>query len=93
MPQLLVGHTTGMYNYVVGGFEEKKEKDKKKEAWQQLLAQVPIFKKKKLGAGPVTQRLSSHILLWQPGVRWFRSRVWTRHCSASHAVVDVPHIQ
>ena len=36
------GLTTKIYNYVLGGFgEKKKEKD-----WQQLLAQVPIFKKK-----------------------------------------------
>ena len=32
-----------MYNYVLGGFGEKKQK--KKEDWQQLLAQVPIFTK------------------------------------------------
>ena len=24
-----------------------------------------------LGAGLVTQQLSVHVLLWQPGVRWF----------------------
>ena len=28
-----------------GGFGEKKKEKKKKEDWQQLLAQVPIFKK------------------------------------------------
>ena len=44
MPQL-EGPTTRIYNYVLGGFGEKK---KKKEGWQQMLAQVPIFKKKKL---------------------------------------------
>ena len=33
----------------MGGFGEKKQKEKKtkKEDWQQLLAQVPIFKKNK----------------------------------------------
>ena len=36
--------TTRIYNYVLGSFGEKKEK-KKKEDWQQMLAQVPIFKK------------------------------------------------
>ena len=35
--------TTRIYNYVLGGFGEKK----KKEDWQQMLAQVPIFKKKR----------------------------------------------
>ena len=30
-----------------GAFEEKKQKKKDKEDWQQLLAQVPIFKKRK----------------------------------------------
>ena len=35
------GPTTKMYNYVLGGFREKKKKD-----WQKMLAQVPIFKKK-----------------------------------------------
>ena len=32
-----------------GGFGEKKEK--KKKDWQQMLAQVPIFKKKKEAIG------------------------------------------
>ena len=45
MPQL-EGFTTKIYNYVLGGFGEKKA-EKKKEDWQQLLAQVPIFKKKR----------------------------------------------
>ena len=30
---------------------------------------------------------------WQPGVRRFRSRVWTWHCLASHAVAGIPHIK
>ena len=34
-----------IYNYVLGGFAEKK---KKKNDWQQMLAQVTIFKKKQL---------------------------------------------
>ena len=38
------GHTTRIYNYVVGGSGEKKKKKKKqKEDWQQMLAQVSIF--------------------------------------------------
>ena len=41
MPQL-EGPTTKIYNYVLGEFWEKKQKEKKKD-WQQLLAQVPIF--------------------------------------------------
>ena len=46
MPQL-EGPTTKIYNYVLQGFGEKKQKKKKKEEedWQQLLAEVPIFKK------------------------------------------------
>ena len=40
----LEGHTTKIYNYVLGGFGVKK----KKNDWEQLLAEVPIFKKKKL---------------------------------------------
>ena len=36
--------TARIYNCVLGGVGEKKKK--KKEDWQQLLAQVPIFKKK-----------------------------------------------
>ena len=36
---------TRMYNYVLGGFGEKK---KKKRDWQQMLAQVPVFRKKKI---------------------------------------------
>ena len=42
----LEGPATKTYNYIVGGFGEKKQKEKKKEHWQQLLAQVPIFKRK-----------------------------------------------
>ena len=45
MPQI-EGPTTKIYN-VLGGFGEKKQR-KKKEDWQQLLAQVPIFKKKRI---------------------------------------------
>ena len=37
------GPTTRLYNYVLGGFEEKK---KKKEDWQQTLAQGQSLKKK-----------------------------------------------
>ena len=44
MPQL-EGPTTKKYNYILGEFGEKKVG--KKKDWQQLLAQVPIFKKKK----------------------------------------------
>ena len=47
MPQL-EGPITKIYNYLLGGFGEKKQGKKKKEEeedWQQLLAQVPIFKK------------------------------------------------
>ena len=36
--------TTRIYNYVLGDFGEKNLK-RKKEDWQQLLAQVPNFKK------------------------------------------------
>ena len=38
------GPTTRMYNYVLGLWGE--EEEKKKEDWQQMLAQVPSFKKK-----------------------------------------------
>ena len=38
------GPTTRIYNYVLGGFGEKK---KKKKDWPQMLAQVLVFKKKK----------------------------------------------
>ena len=43
VPQL-EGPTTKVYNYVLGGFWEKKHKKKDQ---QQPLAQVPIFRKKK----------------------------------------------
>ena len=44
-PEALI---TRIYNYVLRGFGEKKkeEKEKEEEDWQQLLAQVPIFKRK-----------------------------------------------
>ena len=38
MPQL-EGPTTKIYNYILGGFGEKK-KTKKKQDWQQMLAQL-----------------------------------------------------
>ena len=41
----LKGSTTEIYNYVLGGFGEKKKEKKKNEDWQQLLAEVPILKK------------------------------------------------
>ena len=47
MPQL-EGPTTKICYYVLEGFGEKKEKKEKKEDWQQLLAQVLIFKKIKI---------------------------------------------
>ena len=50
----LEGPTTKICNYVLGVFGEKKQKEKKeekKEDWQPLLAQVPIFKKKKGWSG------------------------------------------
>ena len=43
----LEGATSRIYNYVLGGFGEKEKKEKIGEDWQQMLAQVPIFKKKK----------------------------------------------
>ena len=45
------------------------------------------------GAGLVAQRLSAHLLLRRPGVRWFRSWVWIWHHLARHAVVGIPHIK
>ena len=45
MPQL-EGPTSKIYNYVRGRFGEKKQE--KNIYWQQLLAQVPIFKKRKM---------------------------------------------
>ena len=47
MPQL-EGPATKIYNYVPGGIWGDKAEKKKKD-WPQLLAQVPIFKKKKKG--------------------------------------------
>ena len=44
----LEGSTTRIYNYVLGDFGEKKEKKEAAEDWQQMLAQVPIFKKKEI---------------------------------------------
>ena len=41
--------TTRMCNYLLGGFGEKKKRERereRKEDWQQMLAQVPILKKK-----------------------------------------------
>ena len=41
------GPTTRIYNSAMGGFREKKKEEKNDE--QQILAQVPIFKKKNKG--------------------------------------------
>ena len=43
------GPKTRIYNYVLGGFGEKKKK--KKTDWWQMLVQVPIFIEKKYGKG------------------------------------------
>ena len=45
MPQV-EGPTTRIYNCVLWGFGEKKKK--KGKDWQQMLAQVPILKKKRV---------------------------------------------
>ena len=45
--KILNDSTTKICNYVLGEFGEKKQK-KIHEDWPQLLAQVPIFKKKKI---------------------------------------------
>ena len=37
------GPTARIYNYALGSFGEKKEE--KKEDWQQMLAEMPIFTK------------------------------------------------
>ena len=44
------GPTARLYNYVLGHFEEKQKKKEKKEDWQQMLVQVPIFKKKRINS-------------------------------------------
>ena len=49
------------------------------------------FKKIFVGSGLVVQRLSLHILFWQPGVCQFGSWVRTWHHLAKHAVAGVPH--
>ena len=46
MPQL-EGPTTKNVQLYAGGIWEEKAGEKKKEDWQQLLAQVPILEKKK----------------------------------------------
>ena len=52
MPQL-EGPRTKIYNYVLGVFGEKKKiRERKKEKdWQQLVAQVPTFGKRKKRQG------------------------------------------
>ena len=71
MPQL-EGPTTKIYNYVLGGFGEKKQK--KKKNWQQLLAQVPILKKQKTEIKIIeSQKFLSHI--WLSGR--LKTQKWT----------------
>ena len=55
MPQLEGPTSKKIYNYILGGFGEEKSREKD---WQQLLAQVPIFKKQKK---PVTFMTSSRV--------------------------------
>ncbi len=47
----------------------------------------------KFGAGPVAQRLSSHIPLQQPGFAGSDPGCGPTHCSSSHAVPGIPHIK
>ena len=50
IPQL-EGPATKIYNYVRGGGRGWGDKAEKKRDWQQLLAQVPIFRKKRISGG------------------------------------------
>ena len=52
-----------------------------------------LFYKLVVGAGPVVQWLSAHVLLQRPGVHQFGSRVQTWHHLARHAVIGVPYIK
>ena len=70
MPQL-EGPTTKIYNYVHGGFGEKKAEKKRKD-WQQLLAQVPIFKKKKTHEEANKPEEISFSLSLKSPLRWSR---------------------
>ena len=58
-----------------------------------LLKEEVIKKYIYFGAGPVVQRLSAHVPLWQPGVCRFGCWVQTWHRLAHHAVVGIPHIK
>ena len=44
-------------------------------------------------ASPVAHWLSSHVLLRQPGVRWFGSRVQTYTLLVRPAVAGIAHIK
>ena len=50
-------------------------------------------KTQSFGAGLVAQWLSAHVLLLQPRVCQFRSKVWTWHLLSSCAVAGAPHIK
>ena len=54
----LEGPTPGIYNYVLGGFGEKKKKErkKKKKDWQQMLAQGQSLKKEGTYAYPFKKK-------------------------------------
>ena len=58
-----------------------------------LLSYIKVNLKWIKGASLVVQRLSAHVLLRWPGVRWFGRWVRTWHRMATHAVVGVPHIK
>ena len=60
--------------------------------WLLLIESIIQLSKKEPRAGPVAQQLTVCILLWRPGVRWFRSWVWTRLQLAGHTVVGIPHM-
>src|SRR3712207_6271109 len=54
--------TSRIYNYVLGGFGEKKNNNNK-EDWQQMLAQVPIFKKKQNKTQGLLKDDSSYLIV------------------------------
>ena len=61
--------------------------------WVMQLSDIKITHIDTWESGKIKGENVGHKTVCRPGVCWFRSRVLTWYCMASHAVAGVPHIK
>ena len=70
MPQL-EGPTTEIYNYVLGGLEEKKQKKRKKERLATVVSSGANLKKKKLAQAFASDFVQRHLIPMEKRQRFY----------------------